>query len=87
MAYTHTVVPIDQVRPHPRNPRTHTKKQIRQIAASIRAVGFAAPVLIDEDKVLIAGVAWTVRRSRRLRISGSWANTGCCVAMREALMI
>ena len=55
MAYTHTVVPIDQVRPHPRNPRTHTKKQIRQIAASIRAVGFAAPVLIDEDKVLIAG--------------------------------
>jgi ParB-like chromosome segregation protein Spo0J len=55
MAYTHTVVPIDQVRPHPRNPRTHTKKQIRQIAASIRAVGFAAPVLIDENKILIAG--------------------------------
>jgi DNA modification methylase len=53
MAYTHTVVPIDQV--SPRNPRTHTKKQIRQIAASIRAVGFAAPVLIDENKILIAG--------------------------------
>jgi DNA modification methylase len=55
MAYTHTVVPIDHIRPHPRNPRTHTKKQIRQIAASIRAVGFAAPVLIDENNVLIAG--------------------------------
>ncbi len=55
MAYTHTVVPIDHIRPHPRNPRTHTKKQIRQIAASIRAVGFAAPVLIDENKILIAG--------------------------------
>ena len=55
MPYTHKVVPIDQIRPHPRNARTHSKKQIRQIAASIRAVGFAAPILIDENKILIAG--------------------------------
>jgi ParB-like chromosome segregation protein Spo0J len=55
MSYTHTIVPIDQIRPHPRNARTHSKKQIQQIAVSIRALGFAAPVLIDEDKVLIAG--------------------------------
>jgi DNA modification methylase len=55
MSYIHTVVPIDQIRPHPRNARIHAKKQIRQIAASVRAVGFAAPVLIDEDNVLIAG--------------------------------
>ena len=55
MSYTHMIVPIDQIRPHPRNARTHSKKQIRQIAASIRAVGFAAPFLIDENKILIAG--------------------------------
>ena len=55
MSYTHKVVPIDQIRPHPRNARTHSKKQIRQIAASIRALGFAAPFLIDENKMLIAG--------------------------------
>ena len=55
MSYTYTNVPIDQIAPHPRNARTHSKKQIRQIAASIRAVGFAAPVLIDEHNVLIAG--------------------------------
>ena len=55
MLYTHMVVPIDQVRPHPSNARTHSKKQVRQIAASIRALGFAAPILIDESKVLIAG--------------------------------
>jgi ParB-like chromosome segregation protein Spo0J len=48
MSHTHTIVSIDQIRPHPRNARTHSKKQIRQIAASIRAVGFAAPVLVDE---------------------------------------
>jgi DNA modification methylase len=55
MSYTHMVVAIDQVRPHPSNARTHSKKQVRQIAASIRALGFAAPILIDENKVLIAG--------------------------------
>ncbi len=55
MSYTYTNVPIDQIAPHPSNARTHSNKQIRQIAASIRAVGFAAPVLIDEHNVLIAG--------------------------------
>src|SRR5215510_7405206 len=47
--------PIHALRPHHRNARTHSKKQIRQIADSIQAVGFAAPVLIDEDGVLLAG--------------------------------
>jgi DNA modification methylase len=55
MSHTHKIVPIDQIKPHPRNARTHSKKQIRQIAASMRAVGFAAPVLIDENNMLIAG--------------------------------
>jgi ParB-like chromosome segregation protein Spo0J len=49
------MVALDQIKPHPRNTRTHSKKQIRQIADSIRAVGFASPVLIDETGVLLAG--------------------------------
>ena len=49
------LVAVDQIKPHPHNPRTHSKKQIRQIADSIQAVGFAAPVVIDEDGVLLAG--------------------------------
>jgi ParB-like chromosome segregation protein Spo0J len=47
--------PIHALRPHRRNARTHSKKQIRQIADSIQAVGFTAPVLVDEDGVLLAG--------------------------------
>ena len=39
----------------PRNARTHPKRQIRQIASSIRAFGFVNPVLIDEANRLIAG--------------------------------
>ena len=48
------LVSVNQIKPHPHNPRTH-EKQVRQIADSIQAVGFAAPVLIDEDGVLLAG--------------------------------
>ena len=48
-------VPIGSLRSNPRNARTHSKKQIRQIAASIRKFGFLNPVIIDEDKTVLAG--------------------------------
>lgn len=40
---------------HPGNARTHSKKQIRQIARSIEGFGFSNPILIDENDRLIAG--------------------------------
>jgi DNA modification methylase len=46
---------LDKLRPHPRNARTHSRKQIRQIAESIRRFGFTNPVLIDDDGEIIAG--------------------------------
>ena len=48
-------VPVGSLRPHPGNARTHSKKQIRQIAESIRQFGFTNPVLIDEHGGIIAG--------------------------------
>jgi ParB-like chromosome segregation protein Spo0J len=44
-----------QLKPRARNPRTHTAKQIKQIAASIKEFGFISPVLIDGDDGIIAG--------------------------------
>src|SRR5215468_5044416 len=44
-----------QLKPRARNPRTHTKKQIQQIAASIKEFGFISPVLIDGSDEIIAG--------------------------------
>jgi DNA modification methylase len=38
-----------------RNARTHTRKQIAQIGASIRQFGFVNPVLIDADGAIVAG--------------------------------
>jgi ParB-like chromosome segregation protein Spo0J len=37
-----------------RNARTHSKKQIRQIADSIVAFGFVNPILVDEVGVIVA---------------------------------
>src|SRR5260221_14590730 len=46
---------IANLQPHTRNPRIHSKKQVRQIADSIRQFGFNNPVLIGEDGGIIAG--------------------------------
>jgi ParB-like chromosome segregation protein Spo0J len=48
-------LPIDQLRPWPRNVRTHSRKQLRQIAESIRRFGFTNPVLIDGENRILAG--------------------------------
>jgi ParB-like chromosome segregation protein Spo0J len=37
------------------NPRQHTKKQIRQIADSVKTFDFNVPILIDRDDNVIAG--------------------------------
>jgi len=41
--------------PDPRNARTHPKRQLEQISASIRTFGFTNPILIDETGRVIAG--------------------------------
>src|SRR4249920_3858835 len=45
----------DALKPNPRNARTHSKKQIRQIADSIVAYGFVVPLLADESLMTLAG--------------------------------
>jgi len=46
---------IVELTPYARNARTHSRKQVRQIADSIRAFGFINPVLIDGEQQIIAG--------------------------------
>jgi len=41
--------------PFGRNARTHSKKQIRQLADSIRTFGFTNPILIDDTRTILAG--------------------------------
>src|ERR1700738_2704942 len=41
--------------PDPRNARTHPKRQIDQLKASIEAFGFTNPILADPEGHIIAG--------------------------------
>src|SRR3954451_14436566 len=46
---------IGRLIPFARNARSHSKKQIAEIAGSIRAFGFANPILISPEGDIIAG--------------------------------
>jgi ParB-like nuclease family protein len=48
-------LPLTHIKPNPWNPKTHSAKQIRQIANSIVAFGFTNPLLVYEHGELIAG--------------------------------
>ena len=59
---------IQEIKANPRNARTHSKAQIRQIAESIKAFGFGAPVLVDETFTLICGYG-RLKAAERLNIA------------------
>ena len=46
---------LARLKPWPKNARTHSKKQVSQLAESIRAFGFTNPVLIDNSDMILAG--------------------------------
>ena len=48
-------LPPADLRPYSGNARTHSKKQIREIARSIERFGFANPILVDDRGQIIAG--------------------------------
>ena len=48
-------VGVAALRPYDNNARTHSKKQIKQIADSIRRFGFTNPVLVSDAGEIIAG--------------------------------
>jgi len=55
MSLSVTYEPIEAVRFYENNSRTHSDRQVNQIAASIQEFGFTNPLLVDEKKQIIAG--------------------------------
>ena len=47
--------PLAELKPSPRNARTHSKKQIHQIAGSIVTFDFVTPILIDRSDEIVSG--------------------------------
>jgi DNA modification methylase len=48
-------IEITRLKPWVKNARTHSRKQVRQIADSIETFGFTNPVLIDRKNTILAG--------------------------------
>src|SRR5260221_14332226 len=46
---------VGELKDYPRNARTHSKHQIRQIADSIKTFGFTNPVLVHHNNTILAG--------------------------------
>jgi len=57
MSEAHVIeyLPLAALKPDPRNPRTHSKKQVQQIAESIQSSGYFSPILAEEDSLIICG--------------------------------
>jgi DNA modification methylase len=50
-----TVRAVVDLKVNPRNARTHSPRQVEQIAASVREFGWITPIVVDEDGVVLAG--------------------------------
>jgi len=88
MSYRYANLPIEQVRANTKNARTHSKKQIRQIANSIDKLGFGSPILVDDQHVLIAGHGrLEAARSLRMTSIPSIILGGLSEAKKRALML
>jgi ParB-like chromosome segregation protein Spo0J len=55
--------PIERLIPRANTPRTHSREQVANIAASIREFGFTNPILVGADDDIIAGHARLPPRS------------------------
>ena len=86
--FDNKVVKVGDLIPYALNSRTHSDAQIAQLAASIREFGFTNPVLIDEDKNIIAGHG-RVLAARKLQIESvpCIVVTGLDDRKRRALII
>jgi len=47
--------PIDSICPYDKNAKKHPKKQVEQVAASIKEFGFNQPIVVDKGGVIIVG--------------------------------
>ena len=78
----------DELSPWPTNPRTHSEKQLVKLKASIGRFGFTAPVLTDEEGVILSGHG-RVQAAKELGLTSipTRAISGLTVADKRAYVI
>jgi ParB-like chromosome segregation protein Spo0J len=73
------LIALSKLRPYARNARTHSRKQIRQIADSIKTFGFTNPILVGDDDEIIAGHG-RVEAARLLQIEKMFPLYACPIS-------
>jgi ParB-like chromosome segregation protein Spo0J len=64
-----TYLPIEDIIPSEENPRTHSKKQIQLLADCIGAYKIISPLIVDQNKILLAGEArFSAAKLRGLKV-------------------
>jgi len=83
-----TQIAIGKLRPNPANVHTHSKQQLIQIARSIKQVGFIAPIITDEDSLILAGHGrWLASKQLGLRLVPVMVVSGLSDAERRAYLL
>lgn len=55
--HEYRMVPIDELKEHPQNPRIHPNSAVDKITKSIEHFGFTSPILASKDGYILAGHA------------------------------
>jgi len=86
--YEYSIKPISELAPYAKNSRTHSKKQVNQIAASIKEFGFTNPILIDDKGGIIAGHGRILAaKEAGMETVPTITITGLTAAQKRALVI
>jgi len=54
-AVTGETIKIEEIKPYKKNQKKHPKKQIEQVANSIKEFGFNQPIVIDKNNEIVVG--------------------------------
>lgn len=82
------MVKVESLVPYARNARTHSDEQVAQLCASIKEWGWTVPILLDEEKSIIAGHG-RVMAARKLGLEEvpAMTATGWTEAQRRAYVL
>lgn len=60
-------IPLDKLIPYERNNKIHTEEQVKKIAKSIKELWFRSPIIVDENRVILAG-HWRLAAAQKLKL-------------------
>jgi DNA modification methylase len=82
------MLPPQSLRPNPRNARVHSKRQIRQLAKTMNAMGFVGAIIIDEVNGILAGHArFEAGKLRGMRLLPTLRVTGLSDTQKRAFSL